>query len=603
MKKSLFTSRSISALIGLGVTLIMMWITYLDVLSFVDLKTMDWRVMAGSHNLSDKIVMVGFTDQDIKEIGKWPWDRSIHAKIIEAINQGNPSAIGYDTLFADYDSNNPQTELKLIEQTSKSGKVIYPVFTQQLWREGGKNIGSELLTPFPELGMSAAGIGNTAHVIDPDQAVRREALSIDSEMGVLDSFALAILKQHYKVDEAMMNKGSIDIGDISIPLDDNDLLQINYFGGPGSIPVIPVSKVISGQISPETFNNKIVLVGSVAAGLANFYPSPFNGRNINEIEIQANILNTILTQDFIKTMTNQANMILVVFFGLLMTLIFIRLSPIRGFYVLLAVLTTYIAFAFYLGTYKNILLQIIYPGVTMAAVYVGSVAYGYVLERREKQRIRQTFGRYVAPQVVSEILKTGGDINLMESRRQLATVLFVDMSGFTSLSEKLPPQDLVKVLNKYLQLVIEIIFKYEGTIDKFIGDAVMVEFNAPLPIANHQLKAIQSALEIMVELRRLSEEAEGMYGVKLNASIGINTGEVVIGNIGALNRVEYAAIGDNVNVASRLQSLANAGQILISSSTYDAVKDKIRVNKLGPQKVKGKAQELDVYEVIEVEKN
>ncbi len=318
---------------------------------------------------------------------------------------------------------------------------------------------------------------------------------------------------------------------------------------------------------------------------------------MTETEMHANIIDAVISKSFFRDTAPAVNMAIVAALALCLGLALPRLSPARGFILSLAVLAAYVTSAYLIGTRLHVLAQIAYPSLTIALCYVTSTSCGYIQERREKQKITRTFSRYVAPQVVNEILKSEVDLMQMKSRRQLVTVLFVDLSGFTPLSEKLPPEDLVNVLNRYLKLVIEIIFKYEGTIDKFIGDAVMVEFNAPMPVPEHELKAVKSAVEIQQELRGLSEEVEREYNVKLNVSIGINTGEVIIGNIGALTRVEFAAIGDNVNTASRLQSFAAAGQIVLSQTTYEAVKDKTNCRPLGPVKVKGRAQPLEVYEV------
>jgi adenylate cyclase len=215
---------------------------------------------------------------------------------------------------------------------------------------------------------------------------------------------------------------------------------------------------------------------------------------------------------------------------------------------------------------------------------------------RKKKLIEEAFERYVTKQVANEILQHPEQINL-GGKRQEVSVLFADIRGFTSLAERIEPEEVVRTLNDYLTLMTKVVFKHEGTLDKFLGDAIMAVFGAPIFYPDHALRAILAALDIRKEIRVLNEKRGAAGLEKVEIGIGINAGEVVTGNIGFEERMEYTVIGDNVNIAARLEDLAGEGQILISHSIYEAVADRVRVIVLDPIQLKGKESPLQVYEV------
>ena len=216
---------------------------------------------------------------------------------------------------------------------------------------------------------------------------------------------------------------------------------------------------------------------------------------------------------------------------------------------------------------------------------------------REEERMRSRLERFHSPQIIEMILKGGQETkdNIMEPKELTATILFTDINGFTHLTEHLPPRETNMILNQYFSRMTDIIFKYDGTLDKFIGDGLMAVFGAPMERKDDPVRAIQAALEMRKELARMMEnEGEGR---KFSIRIGINTGRVVAGNIGSPKRLEYTIIGDPVNIASRLESMAEPHQILIGEDTYRLVKGKFDIKEVGPKKFKGKSTEITVYQV------
>lgn len=218
---------------------------------------------------------------------------------------------------------------------------------------------------------------------------------------------------------------------------------------------------------------------------------------------------------------------------------------------------------------------------------------------QEKKKLTKIFSKYVSAQVVDELMKNP-DSTQLGGKKQKTTIMFSDIRGFTPMSEKMQPEEVVSMLNEYFSTMSGTIFSWNGTLDKYIGDAIMALFGAPIKGEDDELRAVTSAVEMQRKLKPLNEELAKAGKPRIGMGIGINTGEVVVGNIGSENRLEYTAIGDSVNLASRLCSVAKAGQIIISDHTYNFVKDFVDVNKLEPVQVKGKEQKIQIYEVLKL---
>ena len=241
---------------------------------------------------------------------------------------------------------------------------------------------------------------------------------------------------------------------------------------------------------------------------------------------------------------------------------------------------------------RGIILNIVYPVFSIIAVYGLTVIVKYTTEKSERKKVIETFGKYVSKEVVDEILKAG-KIDLKGQQKEIS-VLFADIRGFTSLSEKLSPHEVVAMLNAYLGGMTDSVLKQKGTLDKYIGDCIMAVFNSPLKQPDHIIRAIKTALEMQKAVDKISKTKKVPT---VQCGIGINAGEAVVGNIGSEKRVDYTAIGDAVNIASRLCSVAKGGQVIISEQTYHKVKDKIIAKKIGEVKLKGKEKLVVIYEV------
>jgi len=248
---------------------------------------------------------------------------------------------------------------------------------------------------------------------------------------------------------------------------------------------------------------------------------------------------------------------------------------------------------------RLIVVPMFYPLSAGLFSYLGITIFRFATEEKEKKFIKSTFQRYVSSQVVDELIKNPEMLN-MNGKKEWLSVFFSDIRGFTSMSEKMEPEEVVHILNEYLTEMTEIIFKYQGTLDKFIGDAIMAIWGAPKYFPNHAELAVRAAVEMQEKVKELCLrwESEGRKGIGIG--MGVNTGFVVVGNMGSASYSDYTVIGDNVNLAARLEENAPAGKILISEATYQEVKDIVEVKLLEPLSVKGKQKAVKVYEVLKI---
>jgi adenylate cyclase len=596
-----FSQQYTAFLVGTVITIVVMGIYAAGWLDVFEKLTVDWRIKAFRHDPHPDIVTVAFTEDDMKSFGKWPWHRGVHAEILEKITAQEPKIIGMDIVFADPDPGDPEGN-KHLEDITKSGNIVYPVFADPKELEmNGRVVANKggYLIPLPELAMAAAGVGHDNVMPDNDGKVRSIIPKLYNDQFSVEAFPVAVAKGYLGISGEGEIKGAYYSFDgISIPLSGRGEMMLAFAGPPGTFPSYSYTDILEGRVPAGAFKDKIVLIGSNVAGVGNFYGFPLSSMSISQVQVFANAVDTIINKNFFKHTNPLVNVAIILFLGLISTWIFIKGNPARNVGVMLILAGVYVGIAYGVCLKGKYLINMTVPAVAVFTCYLGNIAYGFIAERKERMKITQTFGRYVAPQVVDEILRTGDELLTMEGRMQYVSVLFVDVSGFTTMSEKLSPVSVVKILNRYFKEVIEASYMYEGTVDKFIGDAVMVVFNAPLPIERHEEKAVRSGLEIQRRIAAISPDIEKEFGMPLGVSLGINSGEAIIGNIGAMNRVEYATIGDTVNAAARLQSLAGRSRTLISGSTYEPIKDIVEVNHIGPQKVKGKAEEVQVYEVL-----
>ncbi|MFQ6015491.1 MAG: adenylate/guanylate cyclase domain-containing protein, partial [Anaerolineae bacterium] len=428
--------------------------------------------------------------------------------------------------------------------------------------------------------------------------VRRLPLTIESRGERYPAFALAVLSEFLRLppQDYIPQRGYVDFGGRRIPVDQFNRTFINYVGPPNSIPIYSYVDVLNGQVDTSVFNDKMVLVGIMATAEPDSYVTPTSVEKMFGVELHANVIETVLQSRFLQTQNLSGQMAVVILMSLLAGIVFPQVRPVRSTFFVLLFLAAYLLISFF-SFDAGLILNLVYPFLALTLTYIAILLYRYFYEERRRRAITKLFGRYVSPEVVGAVLDSfdKGTLQLGGTNR-VATVLFADIRGFTSMSEKLPPEELMNTLNDYLSIMVEIIFKYEGTVNKFIGDNVMAMWNAPLDQPDHALRAVKAAVDMQREIEALQRQNNKIP--KVGFGIGINTGPMVAGNVGSQERLEYTVIGDTVNLASRLCGAAASGQVLISPETHQLVKDEIVGHRLTPMKFKGKEKPIAVYEVL-----
>lgn len=421
-----------------------------------------------------------------------------------------------------------------------------------------------------------------------------------------------------------LEKNKIIIGKRIIPVDNEGKFLINWHGPGGTYNNISIAKILLtdaynrgkiktiskfDKISPEEFKDKIVVIGQTSAG-SDIHPTPmemnYPGPEIIATSID-NILNDTDTinskaRKFVTEAPFWLNVLILLIFCAAVGIFNIRTKHnFLGIIWFLLLITLFIitAVVVFVHPQTRLWINMTYPTIFMALTAIGTYIYRIYSEEIQKKEIEQLFGKFVSSNILNKLLADPKSIN-REGQRKIMTVLFSDLRGFTAISEHTDPQKLIIQLNEYFTEMVEIILKHNGTMDKYIGDSVMAFFGDPLPMEDHALMAVLTAIDMKNTLNKLNEKWQAEGRVILDIGIGINTGEMVVGHIGSPRFLDYTVIGDNVNLASRLESLNKEYKtnIIISESTYLAVKDFIDTLYIDECKVKGKQNAVKIFEVI-----
>lgn len=555
--------------------------------------TLEWslqdRLCQKSGSTDTRIIIIGIDDKSLEKLGRWPWSRDKHARLIDIVSGGKPAVIGVDIIFSEPSADASEDEA-VIASVKNAGNVILPVYA--VFSDdyaARKSIISALDRPIQGLAENAK-TGHINTIPEKDGIIRKTPLYFDYNGERVFSFAWQIYSQFQQYYGQTPNPDSI-------PLDAKKRMNIAFTGKPGDYGYLPYTDVLDDKVPPEYFQGKIVLIGPCTVGIQDYYFTPLvRHKPMYGVEIHANIIQNLMNQNYKKETPFVIQLGILALAGLIGLFLFNRFHPFKAFLLLLLLTAAFIAAAVWFYS-LGMIIPVLTPILLLVGNYFVILAYRYIGEMIERKRITGVFGRYVAPQVVRKILEEGeAGLQLGGTRREI-TVLFVDIRGFTPLSENARPEEVVAILNEYLGLCANAIFRFEGTLDKFIGDAAMAIFNAPLNLEDHEYRAVCAAWAMKSGAGELEKKLIEKYGRGIQFGIGINTGTAVVGNIGASFRMDYTAIGDTVNTAARLESNAKAGQILLSRSTYDKVKDRVYATAMGEIKVKGKTQGIAVYQL------
>jgi adenylate cyclase len=540
------------ALVALGATGLALAGYAARTLRTLELNTVNARFsVRGAERAPSNIVVVAVDDASISTINKqWPFPRAIEGRVLNRIAAGHPSTVAYDIAFSDPSSLGQKDDVALLTALGNvAGRVVLSF--QETDGKGDVRLFGLGQT---QKALRQAGVlpGITLFPFDPGGTIRRMSYSINR----LTTFPV-VTAQVASAKRVRPFSGS---------------KWIDYRGPAGTFHMVSFGDVYSGKIPPSFFKGKIVVIGPTAADLHDIHPTSTDPQ-MSGAEVEANAIDTVLRGFPLTAVPGWVNVVLIVLFGVTVPLAALRVRPIVS-----------IAIAVVLGVIFAIVVQLLFNGGTIVSfVYpllalilsgVGSLAVGLVTEAFERIRAVDLFARFVPEDVVDQVLASSDGLRLGGVQRA-GTVMFTDLRGFTSFSEKLTPAQVIDVLNHYLSEMSDAILDNGGTLVAYMGDGIFAVFGAPLEQPDHADRALRTAREMLeVRLPRFNEwiRSQGL-GDGFRMGIGLNSGHVMSGHVGSERRVEYAAVGDTTNTASRIEALTKGTphQLLLSDSTREAL--------------------------------
>jgi adenylate cyclase len=607
----------------------MFYLSNMRLFNVLEEKTLDMRfTMRGRIAPGPETVIAAIDEKSISKLGRFPWPRSVWARVVDRLTEDGAKVIVFDVFFTEPEKNTASDNL-LQQAIRRSGRVILPLvfdFTKAGFKETGftdKKLdfmtpssyavlkhaaepfsplkAEVVLPPLPRFSSAAASLAHINMVPDEDGTLRWEMLAIAYQGDYYAPIGLQAARLYRGLkneDLALDYRGEVDLGDTSIPTDEHGRMLINYRGPTGTFPTYSVADILGRTLPRGTFKNKIVLIGATAMGIFDLRVTPFSN-NMPGIEKHASVVDNILHRDFLYH-TEFSVPVLIVLFAMVLGFAIPRLGAKAGAALFLILFVGYLGFVYYLFTSRGIWFNLVYPASALFFGYTSQTAYRFFMEERRARDIRKMFSSYVSKRIVDELIRDPSKAKLGGDRKEI-TVLFSDIRGFTTFSEKHQPEEVVSLLNEYLGAMTEIVFEYEGTLDKFVGDAVMALWGAPIGQPDHAERAVRCAVSMIAKLKQLQAKwtAEGKYAIDIG--IGINTGDMVVGNMGAEGKkMDYTVIGDNVNLGARLEGLTRKynNHIIISEYTYEKVKDIVEARELDSVTVKGKENPVVVYDLV-----
>ncbi|MCZ6623936.1 MAG: adenylate/guanylate cyclase domain-containing protein [Deltaproteobacteria bacterium] len=550
----------------------------------LELKSLDLRFQSrGTVAPNLPIVIVSIDQDSFDELNlPWPWPRDLHASLIRKLAGSQAKLIAFDVLFTEP---KPDTrgDRALAAAIKAAGNVILACELTHVPSAFGPKM--RMSCPTPLIREHSLGFGPVNLMTDQDGVVRSTKLAFSFQNQIYPSFS-------YKIYQKVVGQQSLE--EERIP----PIPYLINFRGPGrTYPIIPYYRILRDEIDPSVFQDKIVLVGAFASSLHGAFPTPFSASQPTAgVEIQANLVETLVTNDPISPSPPWVHA--VIFFSLSFISIWVsfRLKALKAFAVISAIVSVYALATVFLFSAYQLWVPVVPSLLGIALTYGSITLHSYIREQNERIRLRTIFGKYVSPDVVEEILNDREGVGLSGKRRRI-TVLFSDIRGFTSISEQISPEQVVSLLSDYLGRVTDIVFKNGGTVDKFIGDAVMVIFGAPKSHGNDALRAVKTGIDIIDLAESLGSKWTEIIGRPLKIGVGINSGDAVVGSIGSEIRSDFTAIGDTVNLASRLEGLTKELKVpmLISEFTATELNNSVPLRVLRRVKVTGRDALLLVY--------
>jgi adenylate cyclase len=604
-----------------------------DLMYSYEAKTYDWRVEQKIYDAKpiDDIVIIDIDERSNQELGKYSlWPRTYHSDLVKFLSDAGALAIGLDILYDPF-TWRPEQDEEFIQTIKEAGNVYLAIyfgeadsntFRYAMNREPDGYQAEKYYYELPLKEMERfrheerfesnfvdlinAGRGN-GHVnfnADIDGVVRRIHLFTEFNNHLYPSLSFKMFMDLIGCDSIVVNNaGNFELysqGELltEVPVDEKGNMLINYYGGFKTFRYISFYDVLKKRVPPEFFENKIVFVGTSLAGLFDLRNVPFM-QTFPGVEIHTNILYTLLKQDFIRPLSGLTTFLITVAFGVIMGIVLSFTGPLLSIILLFIISIIHVLTCRILFIESNLWVEIISPILTIFITFSFVYVYRYLTEEKNKRFIRNTFSHFVTKSVVDELLANPDKIKL-GGEKKICTVFFSDIAGFTTISEQLSPEELVRLLNEYLTEMTGIVFKYDGMLDKYEGDAIMAVFGAPIAHGNHAYNACRTALDSQIQLIKMRDLWRKQNRPQLKCRIGINSGPMVVGNMGSENRFDYTVMGDAVNLGARLESANKEynSQIIIGDETYQMAKDLIIARPLDLLRVLGRGEPVSVYELL-----
>lgn len=595
--------------------------------------------LRGTEKIAPSINHVDLSDSELRTLGMKTGDRRDFAQLVRVLSTAGASSIIFDIDFPEQGL--PDGDAAFVAAVAGAGNVILPALlpplaydklaapaptgpdplARWLWHPKILRAGSPLTArsstvSFAALTAAARGIAHYDSEPDPNGVYRRMPLLIRYGDGYMPSLALAAATDALQVDPstievsfgatlrlpgAKMPDGTTR--DVSIPIDRNGRMIVDFAGPWGAgFARSSFAGLLQAENDPDVadqaasvMDSAHVLVADITTSGADYGPTPFE-QVYPKAGLHLNVLNSILSDRFLRAPAWWMVLILNAAFAALVWFFAWRLRPLACSLLCLLAWAALVAAEFWLFAAGGIMPTLAAPTLGVVLLLIAVNAYRFLLSEREKLAFRLRMERYFAPKLMTKILASQD--RLMTADQKVITVLFSDISGFTSWSTTQTPDAIHRTLNEYFEVMTEIVFRHEGTVDKFIGDGLMAFFGDPLPQSDHALRAVRTGIEMQQALRGLRERWEAEGRAQLHIRIGINTGEAVVGDMGSRRIMAYTAIGANVNLGSRLESKAPVDGVLVSAPVYDAVKEAVSTRFAGRITAKGISEDFDTWEVI-----
>ncbi len=595
--------------------------------------------------LPDEVAVILIDDASLQAMegitGRWPWPRAIYAELLEFFSLAPPQALVFDILFSERQNGGglgtplSEDDQALAQATAATPFVIhaarllhepdhrpaplpprvrerfdpahrYGNASPDYYRALELPSNNRYYLPYPELLQATPALGIVDVSPDPDGVYRRIRLLHRHHDTLLPALGLAPWLERQRPPWMAVEKHRLRLPGTEIPLDDQGRYLINFYG---NIPAYSFSGVMASlakirrgeledlPVSPFEFEDKIVFLGASAAGLEDLKNTPLDAR-LPGVHLHAAVTANLLRGDFLQPTPRWSGLLL----GLILIPLLVSTMALSA-PAWLRLTLPLVAGGGYLAAnlalfQAHLVAPLIPPLIAVILAAVGAYGQLMLTEGREKARIKRMMSQYLSPAVLETVVARPSELARAEvgSREEL-TILFSDIRGFTSLSERLPPERVVELLNHYFSAMTETIFRHRGTIDKFIGDAIMAFWGAPLPAQDHADQAVLTALEMHQALAKVNAWLQRRHLPAIAIGVGIHSGEVILGNIGSEHKLDYTVIGDNVNLASRLEGLTKhyATPVLISETTYHALQRPIPCRVIDLVRVKGKRHPIRIY--------